>query len=227
MRKLTMVPSGQEEKQTRVLPRRWSRYNRLPIDSVVTLAQQDDLHAVEYLLYRFRDLVRKKARSYFLLGGDKDDVLQVGMIGLWRAIMDYSPDKEISFLAFARLCIERHIISAVKAATRRKQWPLNSAMSLDQYVEDDDSECSLAEILVAEEVVDPETVLIRAENRKILRTLVRKMLSDFEWQVLQEYHRGGSYCEIARRLACKPKSVDNALGRIRKKVSRARDCLLV
>ncbi len=213
-------------REVRNLSTRWIRYDRLPVDSVVELAQKGDLRAAEYLLYKYRGLVRNKARSYFLLGGDREDVLQVGMIGLWRSIMDYSPDSEISFLSFARICVERHIISAVKTATRRKQWPLNSATSLDQYVEDNDSECNLSEIVIAEEAVDPEAVLLKAESTRLLKALVRRMLSDFEWQVLQEYNQGGSYCEIARRLACKPKSVDNALGRIRKKVSRARDYLL-
>ncbi|MGQ9456437.1 MAG: sigma-70 family RNA polymerase sigma factor [Armatimonadota bacterium] len=206
---------------------RWIRYNKLPLEGVVELAQKNDVFATEYLMYKLRRLVRNKARSYFLQGADHEDVLQVGMIGLWRAIMDYSPCNGISFLSFARICIERQIISAVKAATRRKQWPLNFAMSLDQYVEDGDTECTLSDIVLSAAVVDPETVVLAEESRKILSDSFRRILSDFEWKVLQEYDRGGSYNEIASRLDCKPKSVDNALGRIRRKLIRARTHLLI
>jgi len=199
----------------------------LPANTVVALAQSCDHSAAEYLLYKYRGLVRNKARSYFLLGADREDIIQVGMIGLWRSIIDYCPEKNVSFLSFARICVERQIISAVKAATRHKQRPLNSALSLNQYVEDTESECTLSEVVASEEIADPEAMVIEAENRRIMSDLIRKMLSDFEWEVLKEYSRGRSYNEIARRLACKAKSVDNALGRIRRKVSLAHDYLSV
>ena len=104
------------------------RYDRLPDQAAVMMAQSGDMSAVEHLLYKYRGLVRTKTRSYILMGGEKADLLQVGMIGLWQSVMDYSPRKDISFLSFARICIERHVITAIKAATRRKQSPLNSAV---------------------------------------------------------------------------------------------------
>ena len=117
---------------------------------IVRLAQAGDIRASEFLLYKYRSLVRTKIRSYFLMGAEKDDLLQIGMIGLWQSIMDYSSEKEISFLSFARICIERHVITAIKTATRQKQSPLNTAISLEYCTEDSDSDFNLAEVLVSE-----------------------------------------------------------------------------
>ncbi len=193
-------------------------YDRLPDQAIVEIAQDGDIRAAEHLLYKYRSLVRTKTRSYFLMGAEKEDLLQVGMIGLWQSIMDYSPDKEISFLSFARICIERHVITAIKTATRQKQFPLNSAISLDYCVEEADSDFNLEEILVSEMDLDPEEVLLRREDAKNLQTSLKRLLSDFEWRVLKLYHLGKSYKEIADDLACNTKSVDNALGRIKRKV---------
>lgn len=195
-----------------------SKYDSLPDYVIVRLAQAGDISASEFLLYRYRSLVRTKIRSYFLMGAEKDDLLQIGMIGLWQSIMDYSPDRDISFLSFARICIERHIITAIKTATRQKQWPLNTAISLEYCTEDSDSDFNLAEVLVSTVDLDPEEVLIRREDGKALREALRMMLSSFEWEVLKLYHVGKSYREIAVDLECNPKSVDNALGRIKRKV---------
>jgi len=195
------------------------RYERLRDQAIIQLAQAGDAGACEYLLYKYRNLVRTKSRSYFLAGGDKDDLLQIGMIGLWQSIMDYSPESKISFLSFARICIERHIISAIKASTRMKQSPLNNAVSLECCVEEGDAEFDLSEILTSENELDPEEILLRRENARILRSTLKALLSDFEWQVLKRYRLGRSYQEIARDLECNTKSVDNALGRIKRKVS--------
>ncbi len=202
------------------------RYDGLCDRDVVRLAQANDARASEHLLYKYRGLVRTKTRSYFLVGGDREDLLQIGMIGLWQSIMDYSPERNISFLSFARICIERHIITAIKTATRRKQSPLNNAVSLDYCNEEPESEFNLSEVLVSDVALDPEELLLQNENSRRRRRILRGMLSDFEWEVLTRYNRGRSYCEIAQDLVCKTKSVDNALGRIKRKVYNAQGMLI-
>lgn len=197
-----------------------SRYARLPDKSVVLLAQSGDIRASEHLLYKYRALVRTKVRPYFLLGADKEDLLQVGMIGLWQSIMDYSADRDISFLSFSRICIERHVITAIKTAGRQKQAPLNHAVSLDYYTEDDGGgDFNLAEVLISDDELDPEELLLRREDRKALRSALRDVLSNFEWEVLGRYHLGKTYREIAADMGCKTKSIDNALGRIKRKLA--------
>jgi len=200
----------------------WPRYEGLSDQEIVKLAQANDVRASEHLLYKYRSLVRTKVRSYYLVGADREDLLQIGMIGLWQSIMDYSPDRQISFLSFARICVERHVITAIKTATRRKQSPLNNAVSLDCCAEEQDSEFDLSEVLVSDDAVDPEELLLRRESARRRREVLRGLLSDFEWEVLSRYNRGRSYCEIAQELTCKTKSVDNALGRIKRKVQNAR-----
>jgi len=202
------------------------RYDGLGDQDIVGLAQASDVCASEYLLYKYRGLVRTKTRSYFLAGGDREDLLQIGMIGLWQSIMDYSPDRRISFLSFARICIERHVITAIKTATRRKQSPLNNAVSLDYCTEEPDSEFNLSEVLVSDVEMDPEELLLQSENARRRREILKRLLSEFEWEVLTCYNRGRSYCEIARELACNTKSVDNALGRIKRKVYNAQAILI-
>lgn len=204
-----------------------SGYNRLPDQVVVDRAQAGDRHATEHLLYKYRALVRTKTRSYFLLGADRDDLVQVGMIGLWQSIMDYSPEQRISFLSFARICIERHVITAIKAATRRKQAPLNNAISLDYCAEELDADFSLTEVLVSGVDIDPEELLLRKEDTRRTFEALRSMLSAFEWEVLRNYSQGKSYREIALALGCNTKSVDNALGRIKRKVACAPADVLV
>ncbi len=197
------------------------RCGRMCDQALVSLAQGGDMRATEHLLYRYRGLVRAKAHSYFLAGAEREDVLQVGMIGLWQAIMDFSSSKDISFLSFARICIERHIISAIKAATRRKQSPLNDSISLDYFVREGDTEFDLSEVLISDAELDPEELLLRRESAKYVASALRSLLSGFEWEVLSRYNLGRSYQEIAHDLGCSPKSVDNALGRIKRKVSNS------
>lgn len=198
-----------------------SRYSYLSDQEIVCVAQDGDDQASEFLLYKYRSLVRTKVRSYFLMGAEKEDLLQIGMIGLWQAIVDYRPEKDISFLSFARICIERHVITAIKTATRRKQTPLNSSVSLEYPSDDSDSEWNLADILVSDDTVDPEELVMKHEDNSRLQDMLRRMLSDFEWQVLSGYQVGKSYREIAGELRCKTKSVDNALARIKRKISCA------
>ncbi|MBI2844647.1 MAG: RNA polymerase sporulation sigma factor SigH [Armatimonadetes bacterium] len=194
-------------------------YGDLTDQEIVQIAQAGAQSAAEYLLYKYRSLVRTKVRSYFLLGAEKDDLLQIGMIGLWQAILDYRPDKDISFLSFARICIERHVITAIKTATRQKQIPLNTSVSLEYPSDDSEYEWNLAEILISDDTVDPEELVLRREDSRLLRDMLRRLLSDFEWRVLTGYQVGKSYREIALDLQCNTKSVDNALMRIKRKIS--------
>jgi RNA polymerase sigma-H factor len=196
-----------------------SRFTEWPDADVVGYAQRGQDDAAEHLLYKYRNLVRSKVKSYFLVGAEREDLLQVGMIGLWQAIIDYNPAKATSFPAFAKVCIHRHIITAIKAATRQKQVPLNTSLSLEIPSEDENSDWNLAELLQTDETMDPEELVIRREDEKLLHAVLHRLLSDFEWRVLAGYQLGKSYREIATELRCKTKSVDNALARIKRKVS--------
>ncbi len=204
-----------------------SRRRGLPLsaltdEELVRSAQEkDDKEACEYLLYKYRNLVRAKVKSYFLIGAERDDLLQIGMVGLWEAINDFRADRHTSFACFAKVCIQRQMISAVKAATRQKQVPLNSSVSLEAAPGgDDDDERSLSEVLSAVPQINPETEVLGLEGERLLKESLREHLSPFEWQVLTEYRTGKSYKEMATALGCKIKSIDNALSRIRRKLPK-------
>ncbi|MCD6360614.1 MAG: RNA polymerase sporulation sigma factor SigH [Armatimonadetes bacterium] len=183
--------------------------------------QKNDKEACEYLLYKYRNLVRAKVKSYFLMGAERDDLLQIGMVGLWEAINDFRADRHTSFACFAKVCIQRQMISAVKAATRQKQVPLNSSISLEAAPGgDDDDERSLSDILSSTPQIDPETEVLGLEGERLLKESLREHLSPFEWRVLGEYRTGKSYKEMATALRCKIKSIDNALSRIRRKLPK-------
>ena len=194
-------------------------YSDIPDREIVLRAQRGEEQASEFLLYKYRNLVRTKVKSYFLVGAEKEDLLQVGMIGLWQAIVDFRGDRAISFPAFAKVCIQRHIITAIKTATRQKQMPLNTSLSLESPSEDSGPDWSLADILDSTDMLDPEDLVLQSEDTKQLHELLQRVLSDFEWKVLAGYQVGKSYREIATELHCKTKSVDNALARIKRKVS--------
>jgi RNA polymerase sporulation-specific sigma factor len=193
-------------------------YEPLTDEELVRRAQQDgDREACEYLLYKYRGLVRAKVNSYFLMGAERDDLMQIGMIGLWEAITDFCPEHHTSFASFAKVCIQRQMISAIKAATRQKQIPLNTSVSLDQSPRGDDDARTLEETLLVGGANDPADVVCGAEGAKDINHALREQLSAFEWEVLVEYRRGRSYKDMADTLRCKVKSIDNALSRIRRK----------
>ncbi len=195
------------------------RYAEASDYEIVNRAQRGEDSAAEFLLYKYRNLVRTKVKSYFLVGAEKEDLLQVGMIGLWQAIIDFRSDRAISFPAFAKVCITRHIITAIKTATRQKQMPLNQSLSLESPSDDTASDWNLSDILPGSGALDPEEMVLRHEDTKLLHDTLQAVLSDFEWKVLSGYQMGKSYREIAAELRCKTKSVDNALARIKRKVS--------
>lgn len=198
----------------------WPKYVEVQDAEVVARAQRGYQDASEHLLYKYRNLVRSKVKSYFLVGAEREDLLQVGMIGLWQAIVDYKPAKATSFPAFAKVCIHRHIITAIKAATRQKQLPLNTSLSLEVPSEDDFSDWNMSDILQTDDTMDPEELVIQREDSIARQEMLSQLLSEFEWRVLAGYRLGKSYREIADELRCKTKSVDNALARIKRKVSR-------
>ena len=188
-------------------------------EELVRRAQEKgDRQATEFLLYKYRNLVRAKVKSYFLVGAERDDLLQIGMIGLWEAITDFKADRHTSFACFAKVCIHRQMISAIKAATRQKQAPLNSSVSLESPPTGDNEDRSLSEVLTAKQEGNPETIVLGMEGERLLQETLRQELSPFEWKVLSEYRTGKSYKEMADDLNCKIKSIDNALSRIRRKL---------
>ena len=180
---------------------------------------QDD-EAMCYLISKYRNFVRAKARSYFLIGADREDIVQEGMIGLYKAIRDFRNDKQASFRAFAELCVTRQIITAIKTATRQKHIPLNSYVSLNKPVSDDESDRTLLDILSSIKVSDPEELVIGQEQKKLIEDEIERVLSDLEKEVFQSYLDGKSYQEIACDLDVQAKSIDNALQRVKRKLEK-------
>jgi RNA polymerase sporulation-specific sigma factor len=181
--------------------------------------RQGDDEATRLLIERYRNFVRVKAKSYFLVGADREDLIQEGMIGLYKAIRDYRDDRQASFRAFAEICVTRQMITAIKTATRQKHTPLNSAVSLSRpvFFEDEDDR-TLVDTLAGTGITDPVEVVIGLEEMTSLTDSVRDTLSTLEQQVLRLYIDGKSYQEIALDLRRHVKSVDNALQRVKRKV---------
>ncbi len=176
--------------------------------------------ALDYLINKYRNFVRAKARSYFLIGADREDIIQEGMIGLYKAIRDFRNDKLSSFRAFAELCVTRQIITAIKTATRQKHIPLNSYISLNKPIYDEDSDRTLLDVLSGAKISDPEELVISREELVDIESKMEEILSDFEWKVLMSYLDGKSYQEIAVDLDRHVKSIDNALQRVKRKLER-------
>jgi RNA polymerase sporulation-specific sigma factor len=200
-----------------------SVFDGMQDEEVVEVARTGSVEAQEYLINKYKGFVKAKARSYFLIGADREDIIQEGMIGLYKAIRDFRSDKLTSFKAFAELCITRQIITAIKTATRQKHIPLNSYVSLNRPIYDEDSDRTLLDIMPSDQVLDPEEVVISAEEIGRMEEQITEILSDLEWQVLNCYLDGKSYVEIADELQRHVKSVDNALQRVKRKLERYMD----
>jgi len=183
----------------------------------------DNTIALDYLINKYRNFVRAKARSYFLIGADREDIIQEGMIGLYKAIRDFRNDKLSSFRAFAELCVTRQIITAIKTATRQKHIPLNSYVSLNKPIYDEDSDRTLLDVLSGSKISDPEELVISREEFIDIEAKMGQILSDLEWKVLMSYLDGKSYQEIAVELDRHVKSIDNALQRVKRKLERYLD----
>ena len=187
---------------------------------LLAIKDNDDQDALEYLIAKYRNFVRGKARSYFLIGADRDDIIQEGMIGFYKAIRDFRNDKLSSFRAFAELCVVRQIITAIKTATRQKHIPLNSYVSLNKPIYDEDSDRTLLDVLAGARVSDPEELVISREEFIDIEKKMEEILSDREWKVLMSYLDGKSYQEIAVELNRHVKSIDNALQRVKRKLEK-------
>jgi RNA polymerase sporulation-specific sigma factor len=190
---------------------------------VIDAKDNDNTVALEYLINKYRNFVRAKARSYFLIGADREDIIQEGMIGLYKAIRDFRNDKLSSFRAFAELCVTRQIITAIKTATRQKHIPLNSYVSLNKPIYDEYSDRTLLDVLSGSKISDPEELVISREEFVDIEEKMGEILSDLEWKVLMSYLDGKSYQEIAVELDRHVKSIDNALQRVKRKLERYLD----
>ncbi|KAF1083769.1 RNA polymerase sigma-H factor [Sporotomaculum syntrophicum] len=189
-------------------------------EDIVEFARDGDEVALEYLINKYKNFVRAKARSYFLIGADREDIIQEGMIGLYKAIRDFRMDKLSSFRAFAELCITRQIITAIKTATRQKHIPLNSYVSLNKPIYDEDSDRTLLDVISGSKISDPEELIISREEFDDIEEKMGEILSSLEWKVLMSYLEGKSYQEIAEDLKRHVKSIDNALQRVKRKLER-------
>lgn len=193
-------------------------FSQMSDEDVVCVAQKGDEEAVEYILEKYKALVKARVRIYFLMGADKEDLLQEGMIGLFKAIRDFSAEKQANFASFAELCATRQIATAIKTATRQKHMPLNNYISLNKPVYSDESDRTLWESVSYSAVSDPEEIVINEEDYNATASMIFTGLSKFEKEVLRAYLQGKSYNEIARIQNRSSKSIDNALQRIKRKI---------
>lgn len=197
-----------------------THYLELEDEEIVELVHKGESEALDFLINKYKNFVRAKARSYFLIGADKEDIVQEGMIGLYKAIRDFKEDKLSSFKAFAELCITRQIITAIKTATRQKHIPLNSYVSLDKPIYDEESDRTLMDVISGAKVLDPEELIINREEFDQIEVKMAELLSDLERKVLALYLDGQSYQEISEELNRHVKSIDNALQRVKRKLER-------
>ncbi|NBJ70566.1 RNA polymerase sporulation sigma factor SigH [Roseburia sp. 1XD42-34] len=196
------------------------RLSKLDDEKIVQLIHRGNSHALDYLIHKYRNFVRAKARTYFLIGADKEDIVQEGMIGLYKAIRDYDGDKLSSFKAFAELCVTRQIITAIKTATRQKHIPLNSYVSLDKPIYDEETDRTLLDVIAGSKAIDPQELLINQEKYGDMEMKLSELLSGLEKKVLQLYLDGRTYQEISVALERHVKSIDNALQRVKRKLEQ-------
>lgn len=195
-------------------------YEKMNDEMLVSLSKEGDGYATEALLEKYRNFVRAKSRTYFLIGADKEDIIQEGMIGLYKAIRDYKADAQASFKSFAELCITRQIITAIKTATRQKHIPLNSYVSLSKPLYEDTSERIMLDTITEYKKLDPQEIVVDKERFYKIEEKLSEILSKLELTVLNNYLEGKSYTEIALHINKSEKSIDNALQRIKKKIEK-------
>ena len=189
-------------------------------EEIVSLAKNGDTIALEFLISKYKNFVRSKARTYFLIGADREDIIQEGMIGLYKAIRDYRYDRQTSFHSFAEICVTRQIITAIKTATRQKHMPLNSYVSLNKPVYEEESERTLSDVITQGKAGNPEDLFIDQEDFLDIESTMQRILSPLEQDVVNLYLEGKSYVEIAQQLDRHVKSVDNALQRVKRKLEQ-------
>lgn len=195
-------------------------FRLLTDEELLFLIEQGNSYALEHLLRRYKHLVINKAQTYFLIGGDQEDLIQEGMIGLYKAIIDFDKEKLASFKGFATLCITRQIITAIKTATRKKHIPLNTYVSLNKPVYEEETDQMLIDIIAEPKVTDPQTILVHRDQFIYVQDKLSEQLSRFEQNVLLFYIEGYTYQEISDKLNRHLKSIDNALQRVKRKLEQ-------
>ena len=199
-----------------------SKYQNLTDEQIISEIKNGDKEALSYILEKYKDLVNVKVSKYFIIGAEKEDTVQEGMIGLFKAIKNYNAEKQNSFKSFANICIERQLITAIKTSNRQKHQPLNSYLSLNTaaYENNDDDSVELLETFNSKTIEDPLETIMKQEQYNEVETAVNKNLSKFEQKVLSRFLNGESYTVIAKKLNTPVKSIDNAIQRIRKKATK-------
>ena len=200
-----------------------TKYDDMTDEKLIENIEQNDTKALECLIKRYDDVVNMKANKFFMIGAEREDMVQEGRIGLYKAVKSYNAQKQNSFRTFANLCIERQLITAVKNSNRQKHMPLNSYVSLNASAYEENDDTSVMEVLETQTIDDPSDIIANKEYFDYMENKIDNSLSDFEKQVLKYYKRGDSYANIAAKLESKVKSVDTAIQRIRKKAAKIKN----
>ncbi len=196
-------------------------YKNMSDEDLITVIKSGDKFALEFLIEKYKELVNMKVSKFFMIGAEREDIVQEGLIGLFKAVKNYNPDMQNSFKTFANLCIERQLITAIKSSNRQKHMPLNSYLSLNTTAYENDEDSNLLDIFDSHQIEDPLDTITKKEYYKTVEIAIDKSLSDFEKKVLNRYMQGESYIQIAERLDAPVKSIDNAIQRIRKKAIKS------
>lgn len=197
-----------------------NQYLNMPDEKIIEVIQSGDNTALDYLMNKYNDLVNMKASKFYMAGSEREDIIQEGLIGLYKATKSFDTQKQNSFKTFANLCIERQLITALKTSNRQKNIPLNSAFSLNQTAYNENDDIAVMEVLDTKTAEDPLDTITKKEYYNSIETKIDESLSDFERQVLHYYKQGKSYAAIAEKLNSKVKSIDTAIQRIRKKANK-------
>ena len=200
-----------------------NEYTQMTDEKLIENIKNDDHVALNCLMERYNDIVNMKANKFFMVGAEKEDIVQEGMIGLYKAFKSYDIEKQNSFRTFSNMCIERQLITAVKNSNRQKHIPLNSSVSLNAAAYEDNEDVDKIDVLDIKALDDPSEIIAEREYFESMENKIKEALSEFELQVLHEYEKGKSYADIAIKLNAKVKSVDTAIQRIRKKANKIRD----
>ncbi len=192
-------------------------YQNKSDEELIQIIKAGDKDALDFLMTKYKEIVNMKVSKYFLIGAEKEDIIQEGLIGLFKAVQSYNPEKQNSFKTFANMCIERQLITAIKSSNRQKHIPLNSYLSLNTAAYEEDEDTTLFDTFNAHQTEDPLETITKKEYYKDVEEAINESLSDFEKQVLNRYMQGESYIQIAEKLDTPVKSIDNAIQRIRKK----------
>ena len=200
-----------------------NEYTQMTDEKLIENIKQEDQKALDCLLQRYNETVTMKANRFFMVGAEKEDMIQEGMIGLYKAVKSFNSEKQNSFKTFANMCIERQLITAVKNSNRQKHIPLNSSISLNAAAYDDNEDMDKMDVLDVKVLNDPSDIIADREYFESMENKIRENLSEFELQVLYEYEKGKSYAAIAEKLNAKIKSVDTAIQRIRKKANKIKE----